>query len=733
MPLSDGEQDEDSTLSKRNNRYKKGDRVDDVKDLLFNQSRDFLVKYNSQLGEDLPLLCNQVKAEHLDGKVIVLHFERVKPSSSCYKLITSNTWRHTGHLVEIYPKLLSSACPFEVVFIAVTDVSDGTEDALQKRFQEMFSFMPWTAVPFFDSETRKRLANCFVASEHGGYHLPPSFVISNTGVVLQHDARPIFRIFGADAYPFSDERIECLIMEDDLLREPRLSLKALLASPERDYVINNKGHKVNICDLEDKMVALYLYEEGCTNDLTTSLRNAYKILVHKEKKKFENRSRKHLRQCLGLPWTAVPFFDSETRKRLANCFVASEHGGYHLPSSFVISNTGVVLQHDARPIFRIFGADAYPFSDERIECLIMEDDLLREPRLSLKALLASPERDYVINNKGHKVNICDLEDKMVALYLYEEGCTNDLTTSLRNVYEILVHKEKKKFEVVLIYIHDSLNTLGRTDAESFKKVFETMPWLALPFKDTNCKKVQRVFLYPFGLDGPHPNHSLVIIGPSGELIEPFGAGTVLKNFGIEAYPFTREKAHLLHVQKVKNLKLDMLWGPEAVFMRGYLSDVTSFDALSTYREVLFSNINVGQRIIVFRDTENVWHRELRMKLQKMYLERKGSNDEFEVLHIGLRRGTVPWLRVHPDFGSRESDAVKVLRDIFCNAYGVLFFDFDGKVVRAAMIPPVSDTDFPFYVGASSLETEVLIDLIDRFDWDLHTFRTAIRGQNIYHR
>ncbi|KAL6532675.1 hypothetical protein OROHE_014097 [Orobanche hederae] len=53
MPLSDGEQDEDSTLIKRNNRYKKGDRVDDVKDLLFNQSRDFLVKYNSQLGEDL--------------------------------------------------------------------------------------------------------------------------------------------------------------------------------------------------------------------------------------------------------------------------------------------------------------------------------------------------------------------------------------------------------------------------------------------------------------------------------------------------------------------------------------------------------------------------------------------------------------------------------------------------------------------------------------------------------
>ncbi|KAL6563619.1 hypothetical protein OROGR_002578 [Orobanche gracilis] len=269
-----------------------------------------------------------------------------------------------------------------------------------------------------------------------------------------------------------------------------------------------------------------------------------------------------------------------------------------------------------------------------------------ESRLSLKGLLASPERDYVINNKWHKVSICDLEDKMVALYLYEEGY-----------------------------------------AESFKKVFETMPWLALPFKDTNCKKVQRVFLYPFGLNGPHPNHSLVIVGPSREFIESFGAGTVLKNFGIEAYPFAREKAQSLHVQKVKNVKLDMLWGPEAVFMRGYVSE-------STYQEFLFSNINVGQRIIVFRDTEDVWHREFRMKLQKMYLERKGSNDEFEVLHIGLRRGTVPWLTVHPDFSSRESDAIKVLYDIFCNAYGVLFFDLDGKVVRAAMIPQFQILIFP---------------------------------------
>ncbi|KAL6506638.1 hypothetical protein OROHE_022470 [Orobanche hederae] len=236
-----------------------------------------------------------------------------------------------------------------------------------------------------------------------------------------------------------------------------------------------------------------------------------------------------------------------------------------------------------------------------------------------------------------------------------------------------------------------------------------MPWLALPYKDTICKKVQRVFLYLFGLEGPHPNHSLVIIGPSGELIEPFGAGTILENFGIEAYPFTRERAHWLHLQKVESVKLDMLWGPEAVFMRGCVSE----------------------RIIIFSDTGCMWHMEFMMKLQKMYLERKGTNDEFEVLHVGLMHGTVPWLRVHPDFCSKDSGAIKVFCDIFCDGFGVLFFDLDGKVVRARRIPPVSDGDFPFYVGTGSLDHEVLTDLIDWFDWDLRTFGTAIRGQNIY--
>lgn len=161
----------------------------------------------------------------------------------------------------------------------------------------------------------------------------------------------------------------------------------------------------------------------------------------------------------------------------------------------------------------------------------------------------------------------------MALYLYESGCTKALTARLRDAYKCLVEEEKMKFEVVLVYIHDSWNTLGSTNAESFMKDFGTMPWLSLPFKDPNCKKVQRVVRYPFELGGPQPDPSLVIVGPFGKFFEPFGASDVLMTFGSPAYPFTRETAFYLQVRNIKKLKLGMLWDPKDVFIRGCMNQV----------------------------------------------------------------------------------------------------------------------------------------------------------------
>ena len=63
------------------------------------------------------------------------------------------------------------------------------------------------------------------------------------GVVLQNNALPLFRGYGAEGYPFSDQKITHFASQDDEIRK-HPSLKLLLVSPQRDYVINNKEEKV---------------------------------------------------------------------------------------------------------------------------------------------------------------------------------------------------------------------------------------------------------------------------------------------------------------------------------------------------------------------------------------------------------------------------------------------------------------------------------------------------------
>lgn len=97
-----------------------------------------------------------------------------------------------------------------------------------------------------------------------------------------------------------------------------------------------------------------------------------------------------------MPWTAIPFSDSMSRKRLGSTFCISGDDDY--PSTFVIDSKGTVLQYQG---FRCFdhGADAFPFTNESFDRLRARlDAIIDNP--SLKKLLVSPQSDYLINNKN---------------------------------------------------------------------------------------------------------------------------------------------------------------------------------------------------------------------------------------------------------------------------------------------------------------------------------------------
>lgn len=130
-------------------------------------------------------------------------------------------------------------------------------------------------------------------------------------------------------------------------------------------------------------------------------------------------------------------------------------------------------------------------------------------------------------------------------------------------------------------------------------------------------------------------------------------------------------------------------------------------------QVRYSQL-VGKRIIVlFQNRMSKLDRTLR-DLEFRYLKMKGTDDEFEVIHIydGRDAAAMPWL-MHPPF-DRESYAQKLVDCVFHgNHYGLFAFDHDGTVVRSTSYPTVGDDMvFPFYKDGD-MKHEILLELQDK--------------------
>ncbi|WOG99017.1 hypothetical protein DCAR_0418363 [Daucus carota subsp. sativus] len=408
-----------------------------------------------------------------------------------------------------------------------------------------------------------------------------------------------------------------------------------------------------------------------------------------------------------MPWTAIPFFDTQSRnslgKRLGlpDAFISEFQ-----TLSVVFDPSGVVLQPAAAGFFSWFGAQAYPFTAQRMDCLENEyEEALYHP--SITKLLTFPECNYVINNQNQEVPVHNLEDKVVALYFDEESISAELPIKLKTAYDELLAKEKN-FEIVLVHIHDSVYSSECATEESFWKTFSKMPWLALPFKDPRCKYLKRVFSYPVDLEGPGPDPRLVIIGPRGKYYELYGAD-ILQRFGVEAYPFTRMRIAKLEATYMKELKLDKFWDPNISFIQ------------KNGPEVKLSQL-VGKRIILVIEGEWASGKFLR-RLKARYLEMKETDDAFEVIFVPKKVGSpygkhvfaaMPWLR-HPH-RPRRTNIVKLLCR-FRRGDGIVAFDRDGTVVRRSTAPSIErgNKEYPFYAGG--LEKEALTEVTEKYNWD----------------
>lgn len=197
-----------------------------------------------------------------------------------------------------------------------------------------------------------------------------------------------------------------------------------------------------------------------------------------------------------------------------------------------------------------------------------------------------------------KVPVDTLEEKVVALYFFEEGITSSWQTEMITMAYNVFGQSKSCFEVVLIYLYDTEGTFDCTSEESFWKTFKTMPWLALPYKDSKCRELQRYFYYPDGPLDAKEAPTLVIVGPRGRFMEPWGA-LVIDRFKLSVYPFTREKVAELYTEKVRELKLEVLWDQDTIFRKKDGSKVSCFDVLLSNLKSLFCLDSFDLRFILF--------------------------------------------------------------------------------------------------------------------------------------
>lgn len=92
-------------------------------------------------------------------------------------------------------------------------------------FESIFSRVPWTAIPFSDLASRKRIARRFGISEIG-FNYTTSVLLSANGVVLKCNECWLFGEYGTLGYPFTDEKIKFLKSEDDAaIKQPSLELQ----------------------------------------------------------------------------------------------------------------------------------------------------------------------------------------------------------------------------------------------------------------------------------------------------------------------------------------------------------------------------------------------------------------------------------------------------------------------------------------------------------------------------
>ncbi|KAJ0983863.1 hypothetical protein J5N97_002219 [Dioscorea zingiberensis] len=474
--------------------------------LLGSKTRDFLIAYN---GTEVPL-------SELEGKNVGVLFVPECDEGGCEEFIQSMKTK--------LEKIKEEGEEFELVIVPV-EAAYNEEKMNKVNFQHVFKDLACLSIPLGDKRCCKRFVRRFYSP------LDPD----NLMIISADRRRYTIPLTREDNQEFASERL-CV----GPANTKSISLESLLSSADRDYVIGKGDIKVKISDLEGRTVILYFAPESvrCNtcNTCTKFLVEAYHELrsrgedlevvfvsFHKDEHEFNQHFSK-------MPWLALPFSDTESRNKLRVRFPHETYGGLRLPHLLVCDGSGDIICRQAFWHLLNYGLKAYPFTDERIDQVKKEDEILKKKPQNLHKLLGSHTRDFLISSSGDKVPISELKGKMVALWFLDHCERKDcleIYQRLKDMY-IRLKERGEKFELVSVFF----------DMPSPSEAFQEMPWLAVPLNDQETS--ERLFRYFHVFD----ESNLIVIDSQGMILNDHIFPNFLKvvdDLGDEGYPFTLEK------------------------------------------------------------------------------------------------------------------------------------------------------------------------------------------------
>lgn len=468
---------------------------------LLTEERQYLV---NNKGESIPF-------ESLRSKTVLLYF--------------SAHWcppckRFTPLLAKSYEDLNAQGKEVEVVFIS----SDRDEES----WKEYFGTMPWLALPWSERDLKDKLSETYQVNG-----IPSLVAFSETGEPETDKVRHIFKL-GAKAYPFTESHIEKLLDEEKNAKNATQSFASLLATADRDYLVNNDGEQIKISSLEGKVVGLYFSASWCgpCRFFSPVLKKVYKEL-NEQGKGFEvvfissdEGDEEFKEYYKDMPWLALPYADRELQTKLGEYF---EVRG--IPSLVFLDENGKTIDNDGTSIIRRFGADAYPFTSDKVNQLKKAQADIKaalKANQSLSSLLTTDTRDYLVDNKGTKTTVAEaLNGKTVLLYFSGKWCGPCLgfTPKLVEAYQKW-REEGKQVEVVFVSSDHS--------QEDFNEYLEKMPWSALPYEDRSSKNTLTDFFEVQGIP------TVVVLDSEGKTVNK-DAFELVNQYGARSLPLTEER------------------------------------------------------------------------------------------------------------------------------------------------------------------------------------------------